>query len=165
MTEAATLPQPTPATAAAAKIPYIDPARCVVQFAGRAFKVMFVRLPKDVIADDLKRPELWKLLQAKHAKALRKFDQVIMASHDESWMAEAVVADAQADAVTLAKPKITTFPERYDALFQDPTYAVVWVGTGYAVRRKKDSHIMTQPVANPALAERDLKRLYPKPAA
>jgi hypothetical protein len=98
--------------------------------------------------------------KAKPGKALRKFDQVIAVAFDETWMAEAVVADARS--VVLSKPRITTFPKRYDPLFADENYELRWTGVGYAVFRKKDKHQMTAPVATTALAERDLKRLYPQ---
>src|SRR5215207_10172076 len=99
--DANTLPQPQPG---APPLPFIDPANCVIQYAGQAFKEVFVRLPKELIADDLKIPELWRKLQAKPGKALRKFDRVIAVSFDESWLAEAVVADARGEIVVLAKP-------------------------------------------------------------
>jgi hypothetical protein len=48
---------------------------------------------------------VWKKVQAKPVKALRKFDQIIAVAFDETWMAEAVVADARNETVVLAKPR------------------------------------------------------------
>jgi hypothetical protein len=162
MTKAASATDVPETVAPPSPPPFIDPANLVVQYAGLAFKTVFVRLPKEFIADDLKRPELWRKVQSRGGKALRKFDQVIAVAYDETWMAEAIVADARNETVVLAKPRITTFPERYEPLFSDENYEVIWVGVGYAVKRKKDGFQMTQPVATTALAERDLRRLYPQ---
>jgi hypothetical protein len=151
-----------PITLAPAGPPYIDPQLCQIQYAGQAFKIVFARLPKEFIADDLKRPEVWKKLQAKPNKALRKFDQVVCVAYDESWMAESTCCEARGETAVLAKPRITTFPDRYEPLFSDENYAVEFVGSGFAVRRKKDGVLMTQPIATAALAERDLRNLYPK---
>ena len=64
----------------------------------------------------------------------------------------------------LAGIKIVTFPtDRYQPLFGDENFQIVWGGHGYAVKRKKDGHIMTAVVHTVALAERDLRSLYPKP--
>jgi hypothetical protein len=43
----------TETTAPPAPPPYIDPENTCIQYAGLAFKIVFVRLPKEFIADDL----------------------------------------------------------------------------------------------------------------
>ena len=140
--------------------PEIDHARVVINHDGQVWRTMFVRLPKDMIADDLKEPSIWKAVQST-PRALRKFDELLLVSYNEDWFAECRVASASGVSVVLAKPRLTTMPERYEKLFSDGTYRVAWMGAGYVVERISDGQRMTQPVANVALAERELARLYP----
>jgi hypothetical protein len=119
-----------------------------------------VRLPKDIVADDLKEPGIWRAVQGS-GKALRKHDHLYCVAFDEAWAADVVVASASNDSAVLCKPRLIEFPERYDKLFEDDLYRVAWMGSGYVVERKSDGHRMTQPTANAGLAERELARLYP----
>ncbi|MER9936142.1 hypothetical protein [Mesorhizobium sp. M0088] len=142
------------------QVPEIDPARVQVQAAGQVWREYFVRAPQDFVADDLKEPAIWKKVQAGRF-GLKKFDRVFVVAFDESWVAEAIVASADIKGAVLAKPRVTTMPERYDTLFQDENYRIAWNGFGYIVERKSDGHPMTQPTANPDLAARLLAQLYP----
>jgi hypothetical protein len=147
-----------------AKPPAIAPENVIVQYDGAVFRELFVRLPKDLQADDLKEPSIWRKVQASRA-TVRKLDRVTLVSWSEDWIGEAVVAHADETAVVLAKPRITTFPPRYDRLFEDDRHRVVWAGTGYRVQRKSDGALVTDSVATMQLAERDLRNLYPRPVA
>ncbi|MCW5747728.1 MAG: hypothetical protein KIT36_16185 [Alphaproteobacteria bacterium] len=155
---------PAPEPAATASPPAIDPANVRLNLEGFAFRSIFVRLPEGLAADDLKEPAIWRAVQPTPAR-LRDFDQLVMVAYDQSWLAEAVVAFADATRVVLAKPRLTTFPPRYDRPLEDARYRIVWGGTGYVVERKHDGHRMTHPAATVALAERDLRHLYPRPVA
>lgn len=152
-----------PATlkSAARQAPEIDPARVQAQSAGQVWREYLVRVPAGFVADDLKSPEVWRKLQSGSRTSLKKFDRVFVVAFDETWVAEALVASADAKGAVLAKPRVTTMPERYDTLFQDENYRVAWNGFGYIVERKSDGHPMTQPTANPELATRLLAQLYP----
>jgi hypothetical protein len=121
-------------------------------------------VPDGFVADDLKDPAAWRRLQTGSRNSLKKFDRVFVVAFDESWVAEAIVASADAKGAVLAKPRVTTMPARYDNLFSDENYRVVWNGYGYVTERKTDGHIMTQPTANPELATRLLVGLYPQRA-
>ncbi|MER9816493.1 hypothetical protein [Mesorhizobium sp. M0129] len=146
--------------------PDIDPARVSLQNAGQIWREFMVRCPADMVSDDLKHPEIWRRLQASGSRnALKKHDRVYVVSFDEAWVAEAIVASADGKGAVLAKPRITTMPERYDKLFQDDKYRVAWNGHGYVVERKSDGHVMAAAVANPDLAARLLAQLYPARAA
>jgi hypothetical protein len=142
------------------RAPVIDPGNVTLDHAGTVRRTFFVRLPRDFIADDLKEPEAWSRVQINAAKALRRHDGLYLVAWDESWVAEAVVADGDGKGVVLAKPRVTNFPARFDRLLEDDQYRVVWFGTGYAVERKSDGHRMTGIVASKAVAERDFANLY-----
>ncbi|PTE11543.1 hypothetical protein [Mesorhizobium helmanticense] len=141
-------------------VPEIDPARVALQSAGQVWRDYMVRVPADFVADDLKSPSAWRKVQASR-NALKKFDRIFVVSFDESWTGEAIVASADSKGAVLAKPRVTTMPERYDKLFSDDLYRIAWNGFGYVVERKADGHVMTQAVANPELATRLLAQMYP----
>lgn len=144
------------------KKPYIDPARVMIDSAGFARRNLFVRLPAEFIADDLKDPEVWEKVQGNAAKALKRHDNVYLVAFDETWVAEAIVADGDGKMAVLAKPRMTDLKhDRFNGLFQDENYRIAWNGAGFVVIRKKDDHVMTQPAALAAHAERDLRQLYP----
>ncbi len=141
--------------------PAINPALVTMNNNGFAWRDFLVRLPAECVADDLKEPSLWRKVQTTQ-NSLRRHDHLYIVSFDESWIAEAIVADADRNRAILARPRITTFPERFDALFQDDVYRVIWNGSGYCVERKADGRRMTQPAATPQLAERELVLLHPQ---
>lgn len=141
--------------------PEIDPARVLVQAAGQMWREYLVRVPEGFVADDLKTPGVWRKLQTGSRNSLKKFDRLFVVAFDEGWVAEAIVASADSKGAVLAKPRVTTLPARYDELFQDDKYRVVWNGHGYIVERKVDGHPMTQATANAELATRLLTQLYP----
>lgn len=144
------------------KLTPVEPANVRVNYAGFAFRELFVRLSRGVIADDLKEPGLWSRVQLSNSVALRKFDRVLVVSYDESWIAEAYVEGATATGASLAKPRIIMMRERTEQLFGDGTYQVEFNGRGYHAVRLRDGQSMTPTVANAALAERDLANLYPR---
>lgn len=144
------------------KTPEIEPQTVVVNYNGQVFREVFARLPKGAIADDLKSPGLWKKVQQSQAKALRRFDRLLITDFDETWVAEAIVADANREGVTLAKPRITVFPDRYDRLLETEDFRIAWVGTGYQVQRKSDAAMVTPVTHSKQLAERDLINMTPR---
>ena len=140
-------------------VPAIDPANVVKNSDGFSWREFFVRLPDGMIADDLKEPGIWRRIQ-KGPNAFRKHDLLFVVAYDESWTAEVRVASANASQAELATPRITRLAERYDKLFEDDTYRIVWNGAGYRVARKSDGVFVTPLAANAALAERDLRQMY-----
>ncbi|RVD30527.1 hypothetical protein [Mesorhizobium sp. M4B.F.Ca.ET.017.02.2.1] len=142
--------------------PVIDPARVTLHANGQVWREYMIRCPADMVSDDLKEPGIWRKLQASGSRnSLKKFDRLFIVAFDESWVAEAIVASADNRAAVLAKPRLTTFPERYDKLFNDGTYRIEWNGFGFVSVRIADGHVMTQAVPSAALAERLLAQLYP----
>jgi hypothetical protein len=145
----------------AAAIPEIEPALVVINSEGWAYRTIEVRLPAGMTAADLSEPKIWRKVQGSRG-ALRKFDHLFVVAFDESWTAEVLVVAADGDKAVLGKPRIESIPERYQRLFEDETYRVIWTGAGYAVERKSDRQRMTAPVGSAVLAERDLVNLYPR---
>lgn len=142
----------------------IDPKNVTLNSNGFGWREFMVRLPAGMVADNLKEPAIWAKVQ-KGPNAFRRHDRVYAVAFDESWIAEAIVIDGDKGRAVLAKPRLTTFGERFDRLFEDENYRVTWMGSGYVVERKSDGHRMTQPAQTVALAERDLRNLYPFKAA
>ena len=133
------------------KKPAVPGGNVTLNSDGFAYRTIMARLPEGVIADDLKEPGLWRKVQA-GMLPLRRHDHLYIVSFDETWAADCIVADANGLGAVLSKPRIVTFPERYERLFQDDVYRVVWTGTGYAVERKADGKRMTKPAATAAIA-------------
>lgn len=144
-------------------VPEIEPRNVTLNATGFAWSSYMARLPEGMIADDLKEPSVWRKIQ-RGAHPLRKHDRVYVIAYDESWIAECIVADADTKQAVLAKPRVTTFPARFDKLLETEEYRIAWVGNGFRVQRKSDGAFVTQVAANAPLAERDLAALYPRRA-
>lgn len=147
------------------EVPAIRPNSVSIQSEGFVFKTYMVRLPEHMIAQDLHdHPDkIWIKIQADQlGKALTKFDRVICIAFDESWMLEAVVAQAGRTRVVLAGNKITQLPGAVESLFADATYQVKWAGDGYGVYRIIDNiRVGNESWPSPEAAKAGLMRLYP----
>jgi hypothetical protein len=140
--------------------PVIDPANVSVEFIGLNLRKLFVRLPRDFILDDLKEPKVWRRVQAHFSKSLRKFDEVLLVSYDESWIARAFVGHADSMKAVLARPEKVSFPDRFERLPEDELYKTVWNGVSFDVVRRKDNHVMGK-AATIGAAQRMIDQLYP----
>ena len=161
---AATKKPPADAAPPQRSAPAIDPRNVQLQSGGHVYMSWVVRLPEGFIADDLKETRtIWRKVQS-NAHRFRKFDRVFLIAFDESWCAEAVVADANTTEVQLSRPRVIDLAQRIVPLFEDETYRIRWTGNGYVVERKRDALRMTQVVATEAEAKMLLFRLYPRPA-
>jgi len=89
-----------------------------------------------MLADDLKRTDIWHRVQ--NRRALQRHDHLYCIAYDESWVCDAIVASADSRSVGLVVGRIHAFPERTRPLFSDENYRVLWTGSGYAIERKKD---------------------------
>jgi hypothetical protein len=146
--------------------PRIDPRQVKRNFDGvMVSREVWVRAPEDFTAADLADPSIWRRVQASPQSALRQFDRVVVIGFDETWLAEAYVADSMPDRAVLATPRIVKVAhDRFDKLYSDDTYRVQWNGAAYAIVRKADGHVMSEH-ATPELAVRAVERLYPKRVA
>lgn len=141
----------------------IDPRNMTRNSDGFVWREFACRLPQGMVLDELKDPAIWRHVQ-KGPSALRKHDKLYLIEYGEAWAAECRVIDGDREKAVLSKPVVVTFGERYDKLFETDEFRVAWWGIGYGVERKSDAHRMTAPVHSAALAERDLRNLYPKAA-
>jgi hypothetical protein len=146
------------------KLPESDPARVDMNSDGRFTREIFVRLPADLVADDLKEPSIWKRVQQNRLKSLRKLDRLLMVTDDESALFEAVVAGADNAGVTLGGIKRTVLVSRQGALFADANYRLAWTGTGYSVIRRRDDMVVREGLGSEQLAVAAIGNLYPKAA-
>jgi len=141
------------------KAPTIHSSSVILNHGGFAWREYLVRLPSGLIADDLKEPAIWRQVQT--AIGLAKHDRLYLVSFDDTWVAEAIVASADRDGAVLAKPRLTTFPDRYDGLYEDDTYRVTWTGVGYCGVRKADGKKVTTQHPMPESAEREIRQINP----
>ena len=141
-------------------IPVIDPQFAKLNLSGNEYQHWFIRLPQGVIADDLKEPSLFRQLQ-QSPKALRKHDTLRLVEYDESWIAEAIVVEANATEAVLAGVRIVQFPQRIKPLFEDDRFKVEWRGAGYVVIRKSDGAKMSDSFPTEQLAIRAVGSQYP----
>ena len=141
-------------------IPVISTQFSKLNLSGNEYQHWFIRLPKGAIADDLKEPSLFKQLQ-ESPKALRRRDTVRLVEYNEAWIAEAMVAEANATEVVLAGVRIINFPERIKPPFEDSKFKVEWRGTGYVVIRKSDGAKLSDFYPTEQLAIRAVGSQYP----
>ena len=141
----------------------ISPKSVIIDTVGQVLRTIVVRLPADFVASDLGEPSIWSRVQGDRGTALRKFDRVVMVSHDEGWLWQAFVAQSGPTFAVLARPERYELQTRRTEYYSDDAYKVVWDGQSFAVIRKADNHTMASGLANEGLAVLELKRLYPAP--
>lgn len=149
-----------PIAAPRAKIPEIDPNKVILNSNGFGWREFLVRLPPGFVLDDLRLPEVWKKVQTS-VQSLKRHDHLYLIHHDEEWSAQAVVIDADRAQAVLSAPKVFQIGARFDQLFQDELYQVVWLGGEFGVKRKADDHIVQRGAVSAAHAERMLFQQYP----
>ena len=145
------------------KIPEIPLGAVTRNSGGTVYQSYVVRLPEGFISDDLKETTGWQRVQNSQNTALRRHDELYLIAFDESWIATARVAHANAKEVQLAGIKITGFEPRTKPLLKTDEFEVKWFGAAYAVERRSDGQRLTDFFASEVLAERALQRLYPSP--
>ena len=99
------------------------------------------------------------------AVALRKFDRVAILSHDESWMAEAIVGAATATNVTLAGIRKTDLPARLVCCRRRTSSMSRGAETATAVERKRDGLRVSDVVPTIYEATRHMTNRYSHPGA
>ena len=151
-------------TAAASEriVPKIEPARVMFQAEGQAWKHVVVRMPADMVLDDLRDSNIWHKVQSDRTKALRHLDRVTLIAHDEAYLVDCIVAAATLEGATLTKPVKTELLARAEVLYEDPLYRIRFDGGGYFVERKKDGVRMTQTTTSRDVAMKDLANCYPR---
>ena len=132
------------------------------------FRRIEVRVPAGVTVQDLHDyPEkLWSAVQDHPNTALRRFDEVRVIAHDESWMiADAIVTDADTKRVVLDFKRIVQLGGRHET-FEDDKFRIFFDGPdGFVVERKADHVRMLKGFATVEQAKSEMfKNLYPRAA-
>ncbi|WP_370008436.1 hypothetical protein [Sinorhizobium fredii] len=123
---------------------------------------LIVHMPAGAVADDLRDPAIWRLVQGNRMHALRKLDHLLIFGADESWFATAIVSVAKADSAKLVITKVASFASASEGLFNDGTYKVVFEGIGYTIERVNDGAKMGHAHSSEALAVDAIRRLHPQ---
>ena len=162
---AATTEKPSPAggDAAGPKTPEIKPASVQVDVAGHVSRSVIVRAPEGMVADDLRDPKVWRLVQGSQAASLLKMDRLLIIAFDESWIVEALVKFVSNSEARLLILKVASFAQvGVDGLFSDGTLEVFWDGGSYGFRRMTDKVPLGRGFSSEGLAIDGLRRHYPR---
>ena len=146
----------------ARELPLVKPANVQVNDAGQVWRTVLVRMPEGAVADDLRDPKLWRVVQGVPAAALIKMDQLLILGFDESWGAEAIVAHASHSEARLLIKKVFGFGGVGEGLFGDGTLEVFWDGGSYGYRRVTDRIVIARGFATEGLAIDALRASYPR---
>ena len=138
----------------------IDPKRVELNHSGQLYQSYAVRMPRAATTDDLKDPSIWEAVQT-GPRGFRRWDHLLIIAWDESWAAEGIVADARSSGVSLIGLKVWSVPQRFEQLAATEEAVIKWDGDGWRVFRKADNVPQSRSVRSLALAERDLRDLYP----
>jgi hypothetical protein len=152
----------TEAAPEAREIPLVKPSHVQLNDAGHSWRNILVRMPEGAVADDLRDPKIWKLVQAVPQSALIRLDRLLILAFDESWIAEALVKHATATEARLLILKVNTFAGVDEKLFGDGTLEVFWDGSSYGVRRIADKQPVSRGHGTEGAAIDALKSYYPK---
>jgi hypothetical protein len=145
--------------------PTISPLAVHLNYAGAVIREFVVRLPHEFTNDDLMDPNIWQKVQGNRDVALVKGDRLLLLTYDEATMFVAYVAHATMTGASLSKPQIVTLHARQPSQFADENYEIEWRGSGYAVIRKKDRHVMSAGHQGEANAIQALLQLYARKVA
>ena len=144
----------------------IEPSGVMVNDAGQVWRNVMVRCPKEMIADDLRSPKVWKRVQGSRMAALIKLDHLFVLGFDESWSVRATVTHATSTEAHLAIEKVSSFREQGQSLWSDGTLGVYWDGSSYGVRRVADGvRILSEGFLTEAQAADAARRSYPTKVA
>ena len=148
------------------EIPVIKPGDVDIQEAGFQYKTVCVRLPEDLVFQDLNdHPEIWKPVQENRNTALSEYDKVELRARE--WTVYAAVNHADGGQVILYDIRKASKPKREVALFSDATYDVRWSHEGYGFYRTADNVRMSNATwTTPEAAKAALIReMYPQKVA
>lgn len=144
----------------------VKPDRVKINEAHQAWRTVLVRMPEGAIADDLRTPGIWRLVQQNPQVALVKLDHILVLGYREDWYAQAIVSHATNAEAHLVILRTGSFREDHEQLYADDRFQVVWDGASYRVIEKRSG----QPASSTgwhtaALAENHAKSLHPKAVA
>jgi hypothetical protein len=143
----------------------VKPGAVQIDSEGFVTRHIVIHAPVGAVADDMRNPGVWRLVQGNPSTALRKFDNLTIFASDEGWMMQAMVSVAKMDSSKLVIGKVSTFQTAGEGLFNDGVYRVSFQGLGYVVERIRDNQPMGHAHASEALAIDAIRRLYPQRVA
>ena len=153
--------EPAPPSPVAAA-PVIPLQSAVIQYAGFAFPVVFVRLPQGFAAQHFHDDAAaW----VRVVPLLSKFAEVRAVSYEEDFMIIAVVSGISDRGVVFAKPQILQIQPRQEMLVEDDFHRVGYRHGQYFVARKEDGQQIGPSFPNRQSAIRHLESLYPRRVA
>ena len=115
--------------------PQLAPKHVTLNDAGHAYRNIVVRMPQGMVADDLRDPKIWKLVQQTSHSALLKYDHLLLLTFDEGQAIRAMVTHATADEVHLMIESVKTFRAvGQDQFYNNGVLEIHWTGNGYGVR-------------------------------
>jgi hypothetical protein len=114
-----------------------------------------------MVPDDLRTPQVWRLVQHSNA-ALIKMDRLLIIAFDESWIVEAIVKYASNTEARLLILKVSSFAAVGEGLFSDGTLEVYWTGADYGFRRMTDKVPLGRGFPSEGAAIDALRRWYPR---
>lgn len=142
------------------EVPAIKPANVQIE-AGLHGRAVQVRLPAGVNAQDLHDwpARLWSAVQENSTKALRRFDDVRLIGHDETFLIpDAIVTDADGKSATLDFKRIVQLPNRNET-FEDENYRIYFDGPDrFVIDRKSDRERLLTGFANVEQAKAEMHR-------
>jgi hypothetical protein len=129
--------KPAPVVAETPRV--IKPASLTWNHRGFAFNSAQVRLPEWVdTADKLRaHPGAWSPIQQNPNSAMSRLDEVRLVAADESWVAHAIVEDADRTSVKLAISKVIAL-EGKTAKWSDGETEIRWADGGFRLYRVRD---------------------------
>ena len=140
----------------------IKPSHCSVNSAGQHWKEMLVHCPKNMVADDLRSPQIWKLVQQTPQSALCTMDRLFVVGFLQDWYADCLVKCATANEAKLVILRVGSFAEISDQLFSDGVLQVWFDGQSFGVRRVNDKVPIASGFSTEGQAIDALKSSYPR---
>ena len=144
----------------------IGPEQVVVESVGQTHRHLIVNLRNEMTINWLREtPEAWVGWQSSPSQALRRGDEVSAVSPDGLTRADRMtVLRAEAGKVWLGAPlRLVQFDEV--ALYENPTYEVVPIGTHYGIRTRRDGHLDKNVYSTVDAAKNEILRRRPTKAA
>ena len=140
----------------------IAPRDVKINSEGFAWRDVLIRMPKEMVADDLRDPKIWKKAQTSPQTALRKLDHLFILTFDEKQMVRAVVTHSTGTEAHLSIERVSSFREQGASFYSDGTLEVFWDGSSYGVRRIADQvRVVVEGYTTEAAAIAALHRHYP----
>lgn len=158
------------APTSAREVKPLKPTAVSLQHDGQIWRTLLVRLAAEHTLQDLQDdPTLWRAVQGNPHVALRKYDRLMIVSHDEAWLIkDALVTEADHQRVVLSiRPGDVIRMAAKSAEWSDDRHVIMWETSGWAIFRKSDGVVMLPQRFSSLDAARSemYRQFYSKPQA